>query len=122
MRDELILAGELEYKAQRGVEPWDGELQEAASIIRKQHAKLAAMTAQHHEVRTQRDELLQVLIGIHRLLLNDPIRLADGRTMVLKLPEAQEVLQELSTRIRAIPDAIAASQRLTPPAPKLDRT
>ena len=54
----------------------------------------------------QGDNAVRLLNGIHALLYPAPIDTADGRTMVFrpKSPDPHQVLQELSDRIRALPD------------------
>lgn len=58
------------------------------------------------------DSALKLLTGIHALLYPAPITTPDGQTMVFRPtdPDPHAVLQELSDRIRALPDAIAASR------------
>lgn len=60
--------------------------------------------------RARHEWAVQVMSGIHALLYPAPIKAADGRTMVFRPnnPDPHEVLQELSDRIRALPDELAA--------------
>ncbi len=60
--------------------------------------------------RAYRDSAVRILMGIHALLYQAPLKLEDGRTMVFrpKYPDPHKILQELSDRIRAIPDEIAS--------------
>jgi hypothetical protein len=65
-----------------------------------------------HELRLARARYKQavaVLTGIHALMYPPPRTLSDGRRMVFRPKDIDphEVLQELSDRIRAIPDELA---------------
>ena len=64
---------------------------------------------ERNAARARVDSLGRLLTGIHSLLYPAPITTEDGRTMVFrpKDPDPHEVLQELSDRIRALPDEIA---------------
>ena len=59
-----------------------------------------------HEARVT--YAVKLLTGIHSLLYPPPMTLADGRTLVFRpqSPDPHEVLQELSDRIRALPDEL----------------
>lgn len=59
--------------------------------------------------RAQVDNAVKLLTGIHALLYPDPIKIQAGRTVVFRPsnPDLHEVLQELSERIRALPDELA---------------
>jgi len=60
--------------------------------------------------RAQVDNAVKLLTGIHALLYPDPIKTKDGRTMVFRPndPDPHTILQELSERIRALPDEMVA--------------
>jgi len=64
---------------------------------------------EREQARARVDIAVKLLTGIHSLLYPAPITTEDGRTMVFrpKDPDPHEVLQELSDRIRALPDEIA---------------
>ncbi len=70
---------------------------------------LEVIRAERDHARACLDNAVKMLTGIHSLLYPAPITMDDGRTMVFrpKDPDPHEVLQELSDRIRALPDAIA---------------
>ena len=69
--------------------------------------------AERDQSRGNLDNCVRILSGIHALLYPPPINTPDGRTMVFRPKglDTHEVLQELSDRIRAIPDEIAAAIR-----------
>lgn len=54
------------------------------------------------------DRAVRILTGIHALLYPPRITDNDGRTWQFKSPLAEEQMQELSDRIRALPDDIEA--------------
>ena len=55
------------------------------------------------------EHTVRILTGIHALLYPPRFTDNDGRTWQFKSPLAEEQMQELSDRIRALPDEIAAS-------------
>ncbi len=63
---------------------------------------------EREQARARVDIAVKLLTGIHSLLYPAPITTEDGRTMVFrpKDPDPHEVLQELSDRIRAIPEEL----------------
>lgn len=63
--------------------------------------------------RAQMDSAVKLLSGIHALLYPSPIETNDGKTMVFRPNELDphEVLQELSDRIRALPDELRKLKR-----------
>ena len=65
--------------------------------------------AERDHARQQYQNAARLLTGIHALLWPAPIKTPDGRTMVFRPTgiDLNEVLQELSDRIRAVPDALA---------------
>lgn len=54
------------------------------------------------------DRAVRILTGIHELLYPPRFTDNDGRTWQFKSPLAEEQMQELSDRIRALPDEISA--------------
>ena len=68
--------------------------------------------------RAQVDNAVWLLTGIHSLLYPAPITTPDGRTLVFRPsnPAPHEVLQELSDRIRALPDELAATATASTPS------
>ena len=54
------------------------------------------------------DRAVRILTGIHALLYPPRFSDHDGRTWQFKSPLAEEQMQELSDRIRALPDELAA--------------
>lgn len=73
---------------------------------------------QRDHARACYDSAVKLLTGIHALLYPAPITVPDGRTMVFRPNDLDPhaVLQELSDRIRALPDALAALSQ--PPQPQ----
>jgi hypothetical protein len=73
-----------------------------------EHSSLTieVLRAERNHARAQRDNAIKLLSSIHMLLYPAPFNMADGNTMVFrpKNPDPHVVLQELSDRIRAIPD------------------
>lgn len=67
------------------------------------------LRAERDHARACLDNAVKLLTGIHALLYPAPVTTEDGRTMVFrpKDPDPHEVLQALSDRIRALPDALA---------------
>ena len=64
--------------------------------------------AEKSQLRQRLDNAVSLLSGIHALLYPAPIATPDGRTMVFrpKSIDPHAVLQELSDRIRALPDKL----------------
>ena len=60
--------------------------------------------------RAQANNAVKLLTSIHALLYPDPIKMTDGRTMVFRPsdPDPHTLLQELSERIRALPEQMVA--------------
>lgn len=64
--------------------------------------------------RAQSQAIVEILSGIHALLDPAPVQTPDGRTLRFVNPMAAEVLHELSARIRAVPEQIAAARAGAP--------
>lgn len=74
-----------------------------------QHKRAAEIyAAERDHAKACYDRAVRILTGIHALLY--PARIADhdGRTFEFRSPHVHEQMQELSDRIRALPDEIAA--------------
>lgn len=67
--------------------------------------------AERDHARARYERTVRILIGIHALLYPPRFTDSDGRTRQFKSPFAEEQMQELSERIRAIPDEIAAAEK-----------
>ena len=67
------------------------------------------LRAERDHARATIDNAVRLLTGIHALMYPAPVTTADGRTMVFRPnhPDPHIILQELSDRIRALPDEIA---------------
>ena len=85
------------------------ELMEARRQIERLRLMCDFLRAERNSSRAQVDNLVMQLSSIHSFIYPPAIKLQDGRTMVFrpKDPDPHEVLQELSDRIRAIPQKIA---------------
>ena len=85
------------------------ELIEARRQIERLQLMCDVLRAERNSSRAQVDNLVMQLSSVHAFLYPPAIKLQDGRTMVFrpKDPDPHEVLQELSDRIRAIPQKIA---------------
>lgn len=75
--------------------------------VRELKRETEILRAERNAARARYDHALKVMIGIHNLTLSPPLKLGDGRTLVCRPPDAAEILQALSDRIRAIPDDLA---------------
>jgi len=71
--------------------------------------EIERLRAERDSARAKVEYTTRLLAGIHALLYPPPVTTADGRTMVFrpKTLDPHEVLQELSDRIRALPDELA---------------
>ena len=85
------------------------ELIEARRQIERLQLMCSVLKAERNSARAQVDNLVMQLSSVHSFLYPPATKLQDGRTMVFrpKDPDPHEVLQELSDRIRAIPQKIA---------------
>lgn len=69
--------------------------------------------------RARYDHAVRILTGIHALLYPPRFTDHDGRTWQFKSPLAEEQMQELSDRIRALPDDLAAIDAAKSAAPNV---
>ena len=65
--------------------------------------------AERNHAKACYDRVVMLLTGIHALLYPPRFTDNDARTWQFKSPLAEEQMQELSNRIRALPDEIAAA-------------
>lgn len=77
------------------------------------------LRAERDHQRACLDSAMKMLTGIHALLYPAPITTTDGRMMVFrpKNLDPYEVLQELSDRIRALPDELERLRAERTPQP-----
>ncbi len=87
---------------------------EASERIEHDALAITVLPAEVERARAQRDHLVKILSGIHMLLYPTRMTDSEGRTWEFRSPMVHEQIQELSDRIRAIPDEIAKAQALTP--------
>ena len=83
-----------------------------------QHKRAAEIyAAERDHARACYERTVLILTGIHAMLYPPRFTDNDGRTWQFKSPLAEAQMQELSDRIRAIPDEIAAADEAmkTPP-------
>lgn len=89
---------------------WHGAIEiEAADEIERLDRENEVLYHERKRVQASRDNTIRLLLGIHSLLYPAPSIMPDGRTMVFrpKDPDPHTVLQELSDRIRALPDELS---------------
>lgn len=92
---------------------WDDDgsdlSEQIAAELRRLHRECEYLSIEREHARIRYEHAVKLLIGIHSLCYPPATGLPDGRTMVFrpKDPDPHEVLQELSDRIRALPDEIA---------------
>ena len=81
---------------------------DAMEFTRRADRQIEVLRGERDHSRAQMNHAVKMLFGIHALLYPAPVQTADGRTMVFrpKDPDPHEILQELSDRIRALPDEI----------------
>ena len=72
----------------------------------RREAEIAGLERNHAKACYERT--VRILTGIHALLYPPRFTDNDGRTWQFKSPLAEEQMQELSDRIRALPDEIEA--------------
>lgn len=74
-----------------------------------QHKRVAEIyAAERDHAKACYERTVRILTGIHALLYPPRFTDHDGNTWQFKSPLAEEQMQELSDRIRALPDEIAA--------------
>jgi hypothetical protein len=83
---------------------------DAAEELRRLHRECKILSIELDHARIMYENAVKLLTGINSLLYPPATRLPDGRTMVFRPtdPDPHALLQELSDRIRALPDEIAA--------------
>jgi hypothetical protein len=81
---------------------------DAMEFTRRADRQIEVLRGERDHQRARVESAVKLLTGIHTLLYPAPVKTADGRTMVFrpKDPDPHEILQELSDRIRALPDEI----------------
>ena len=79
------------------------------------HRRIEILYAEKCFAISRYESAVKLLTGINSLLYPPAIKLPDGRTMVFrpKDPDPHTLLQELSDRIRALPDEIERLHGLT---------
>ena len=90
------------------------ELAAREAEIARLSERTEIMHAERAHLRATQDRLLAILTGIHVLLNPRDVR-HEGKTYHFVNPAANEMLDELSARIRAIPDQIEAALTKQPP-------
>lgn len=91
---------------------------EGADWLERLNRETEARYRERELVCAKMDHAVLLLNGIHALLYPTPFTAKDGRTMVFrpKSLDPHEVLQELSDRIRALPDEMAKAGLAQPNA------
>jgi len=87
--------------------------EEGADWLERLNREAEVRYYEREQARARVDSAVKLLTGIHSLLYPAPIKTEDGRTMVFrpKDPDPHTILQELSDRIRALPDELAKMER-----------
>jgi len=104
------------------------KLEEVARAIELLRPAIAARLERENEVlRIERDHSrrqfsasVELLCGIHHLLYPAPATRDDGVTFVFRPQNPHEFMQELSDRIRALPNEIESIRPATRASPSLD--
>ena len=93
------------------------EIADAWKLVDQNKRAAEIYAAERDHARACYDRTIRILTGIHALLYPPRFTDNDGRTWQFKSPIAEEKMQELSDRIRALPDEIAAADEAmkTPP-------
>ena len=86
------------------------EREQAAACLRRLHAENEALRYERDHARAHQMAAGAVLTGIYNLMYPPVFTTPDGIKMAFrpKALDPHEILQELSDRIRAVPDQIAA--------------
>jgi hypothetical protein len=88
-----------------------------------QHKRTAEIyAAERDHAKACYDRGVRILTGIHALLYPPRFTDNDGRTWQFKSPLAEEQMQELSDRIRSLPDEIAATDEAMKETPNAEIT
>lgn len=102
------------HETYRGIDDlgYSGLMYQAVEALERLERIVEVQRHETARARAQVDNAVALLTGIHSLLYPAPITTPDGRTLVFrpKDPDPHEVLQELSDRIRALPEKLAALQ------------
>lgn len=94
------------------IDVWDEQnnrIAELERLVDQQKRYIEIYAAERDHARACYDRVVRVLTGIHALLYPPRFSDNDGRTWQFKSPIAEEQMQALSDRIRALPDEIAAA-------------
>ena len=87
---------------------------EGAEWLERLHRESETRYYEFERARAMVDNTVRLLTGIHSLLYPPRTTGADGRTWEFRFPgDPNMVLQELSDRIRALPDELAELQGVT---------
>ena len=84
----------------------DRDFHQIVRQIEQLQLQREVLRAERDHARAGKDNAVKLLTRIYSLLYPPPIKMVDGRTMVFrpKNLDPHAVLQELSDRIRALPD------------------
>ncbi len=96
---------------------WADHCEMSKSTVSRAALTIEVLRAERDQARGRVDYAVKLLTGIHSLLYPSPITTADGRTFLFRPedPDPHVILQELSDRIRALPDKLAEMEGARPP-------
>ena len=84
------------------------EIEDAWKLVDRYKRAAEIYAAERDHAKACYDRTVRVLTGIHALLYPPRFTDNDGRTWQLRSPLDEEQMQELSDRIRALPDELDA--------------
>lgn len=108
-------------KFDAGLDGWSDLIEDIRAFLdaetetERLHRRIEILDAEKCFAIARYESAVKLLTGIHSLLYPPAIKLPDGQTMVFrpKDPDPHTLLQELSDRIRALPDEIERLHGLT---------
>lgn len=95
---------------------WAHHCEMSKATVSRAALTIEVLRAERDQARARVDYAVKLLTSVHSLLYPAPFTTADGQVMVFrpKNSDPHETLQELSDRIRALPDELAKLQEPTP--------
>ena len=81
---------------------------DAMNFVARERRQVEVLRAERDHARARTDAAVKIIVGIHSLLYPPRVKLGDGRTMQFHQADANEWMQALSDKIRALPDELVA--------------